>query len=141
MDRKAGGCIYIYIYIYIDWPLSNPKLYGIIYEILCEQVIFNAPVSLTESYQKCHKTSTQALLDASGIAVANTVSFMPVIAFLVVQMYVVYCVYFKKTRQPETRNGHAVEKFKREEMREITYMLASHILQVSCLLYYVICDM
>lgn len=89
------------------------------------QVINNPPVRLTEPYKQCHKNAERSFFDSSGIALANTYSFMPVIAFLVVNIYTFCCLCLA----PEKGKQQSAEKFKRSERMEVNDIVSNHILQ------------
>ena len=95
-----------------------------------DTILSNTPYDFDENYASCHKTSSSAFIDSSGIALANTFTLVPLAATFVASMYFLYLLFTTPQGEHTTSNYNAKEgTFYTTDQKRVVQMVADLILR------------
>merc|ERR1711871_1545253 len=93
-------------------------------------ILSHTPYDLQEQYASCHKSSSNVFVGASGIAIANTLTVVPIAESLLASAYFIYVKYFTPCNEEEIRKYNAKNgSFYKVVQDRVTTMVSNEILK------------
>ena len=95
-----------------------------------DSILSYTPYDLNNDYASCHKKSDAAFFDASGIALANTFTLVPIAASFLATLYVIYSLWSNPDSERETLQHNAENlTFPHKDQKRAIEMIADQMLK------------